>query len=138
MLQTIELTNIISHNRQEAREGAQRPITKTYYYVDYRQTLDAIKYRMYRIGKEVEGMIRPTEEKKEYFCPRCKSQWTLLEVLDNRGPQGFLCHKCQGLLQRDDNLVGDRTGHEKQSKLNSQLKPLLDLLPQIDDVFIPE
>ncbi|KAI9826366.1 MAG: hypothetical protein M1832_000283 [Thelocarpon impressellum] len=125
------------HNRQEAREGAQRPITKTYYFVDYRQTLDAIKYRMYRIGKEVEGMERPTEEKKDYSCPRCKSQWTQLEVLDNIGPMGFLCHKCGALLQRDENIAGDG-GHEKQSQLNSQLKPLLDLLPQIDDVFIPD
>ncbi|KAI9853017.1 MAG: hypothetical protein M1838_002796 [Thelocarpon superellum] len=126
------------HNRQEAREGTQRPITKTYYYVDYRQTLDAIKYRMYRVGKEVEGMIKPTEEKKDYFCPRCKAQWTALEVLDNIGPEGFLCHRCGGLLQRDESVAGDRGGHEKQSKLNSQLKPLLELLPQIDDVFIPE
>ncbi|KAI9796612.1 MAG: hypothetical protein M1833_006052 [Piccolia ochrophora] len=126
------------HNRQETREGMQRPISRTYYFVNFRQTIDAIKYRIYRVTKEVEGMIRPTEEKKDYFCPRCKSRWTQMEVLDNPGPFGFDCHKCGAPLEHDDEVAGDRGGHEKQSKLMSQLDPLLNLLRQIDEVLIPD
>ncbi len=116
----------------------QRPISRTYYYIDFRQTIDAIKYRIYRVTKEVESMIRPTDERKDYFCPRCKSRWTQMEVLDNAGPEGFYCHKCSALLERDDDTVADRGGHEMQSKLMKQLEPLLVLLPRIDEVVIPE
>lgn len=126
------------HNRQETREGMQRPISRTYYYIDFRQTLDAIKFRIYRVTKEVESLIRPTDERKDYFCPRCKSRWTQLEVLDYIGPEGFYCHKCDGPLDRDDESIGDRGGHEMQSKLMKQLEPLLVLLPRIDGVVIPD
>ena len=133
-----KLTAEDRHNRQETREGMQRPISRTYYYIDFRQTLDAIKFRIYRVTKEVESLIRPTDERKDYFCPRCKSRWTQLEVLDYIGPEGFYCHKCDGPLDRDDESIGDRGGHEMQSKLMKQLEPLLVLLPRIDGVVIPE
>ncbi|KAI9749333.1 MAG: hypothetical protein M1815_002583 [Lichina confinis] len=126
------------HNRQETREGMQRPISRTYYYIGFRQTIDAIKFRIYRVTKEVESLIRPTDERKDYFCPRCKSRWTQLEVLDYIGPEGFYCHKCDGPLDRDDETIGDRGGHEMQSKLMKQLEPLLVLLPRIDGVVIPD
>lgn len=116
----------------------QRPISKTYYYIDFRQTIDAIKYRIYRITKEVEALIRPTDERKDYFCPRCGSRWTQMEVLDNRGANGFNCHKCGSALDRDEENVGEGGGHELQSKLMKQLEPLLILLPRIDEVVIPE
>ncbi|KAI9884708.1 MAG: hypothetical protein M1823_003489 [Watsoniomyces obsoletus] len=126
------------HNRPEIREGMQRPISRTYYYIDFRQTIDAIKYRIYRVTKEVESMIRPTDERKDYFCQRCKSRWTQMEVLDNAGVDGFYCHKCGALLDRDDDTVADRGGHEMQSKLMKQLEPLLVLLPRIDEAVIPD
>lgn len=116
----------------------QRPINKTYYYIDFRQTIDAIKYRIYRVTKEVEGAIRPSDEKKDYFCPKCKSRWTQMEVLDNPGPNGFNCHKCGFTLERDEESAANKGVHEKQSRLMKQLEPLLALLPQIDGAFIPE
>ncbi len=82
-------------------------------------------------------MYKPSEEKKDYHCPRCKSQWTQLEVLDKFGPMGFLCHRCDGILERDERAAGDATGHEKQSKLMGQLEMLLKLLQQIDSEDIP-
>lgn len=83
-------------------------------------------------------MYKPSEEKKDYFCPRCRSQYTTLEVLDSVGPMGFLCHKCGAVLEeRDDRNAGISAGHEKQSKLASQLSQLLKLLQQIDSEDIP-
>ncbi len=126
-----------SHSRQETREGMQRPISKDYYYIDFHSTIDSIKYRVYRITQKVKEMYKPSEEKKDYYCPRCSARWTQLEVLDNVGPQGFLCHRCNGVLERDEESVGDKGGHERQSKLMSQLEGMLKLLQQIDSEIIP-
>ena len=83
-------------------------------------------------------MYKPSEEKKDYHCPRCRSQWTQLEVLDKIDMRGdFLCHRCDAILERDDVSAADMAGHERQSKLMAQLEKLLKLMPQIDSQTIP-
>ena len=125
-----------SHSRLETREGQQRPINKDYYYVDFHATIDAIKYRIFRLTQKVQDMYKPSEEKKDFYCPRCKARWTELEVVDKPCPMGFLCHRCDGLLEREPD-VGDSTGHAKQSRLMSQLDGLLKMLQQVDSEDIP-
>ena len=114
-----------------------RPINKDYYYIDFHATIDAIKYRVFFLTEEVKKLYKPTEEKKDYFCPQCKAQWTQLEVLDKVGPMGFECHRCGGPLEREELNAGDASGHEKQSRLMSQLEGLLAMLQQIDAEDIP-
>ena len=82
-------------------------------------------------------MYKPSEEKKDFHCPRCKAQWTELEVLDKVGPMGFECHRCGAVLEREEPDAGDSTGHAKQSKLMSQLDGLLKMLQQVDSEDIP-
>ena len=128
-----------SHSRQETREGQQRPINKDYYYIDFHATIDAIKYRIFHLTNQVKDLYKPSEEKKDYHCPRCLSQWTQLEVLDKVNPMTgeFVCHRCDGILERDDVSAADMAGHERQSKLMNQLERLLKLMPQIDSQAIP-
>ncbi|KAI2602430.1 hypothetical protein GGR54DRAFT_624391 [Hypoxylon sp. NC1633] len=127
---------LMIHYRSEVREGKEKPSPRTYYYIDYRQAIDAIKYRTFKLDKKVQGDAIPAQEKKEYFCTFCKSEWTMLEVLDNVGPHGFLCHRCGSLLNFDpDREAG---GHEVSTRLNSQLKFIIDVLPKLDTAAIPE
>lgn len=118
------------------REGQQRPTNRTYYYIDYRQAIDAIKWRVYTIDREVSSKASQTTEKKLYFCPRCGMDWNELDVLDLMGPQGFLCHKCKAILVQDPQRLAG--GHEESTRLNNQLKFITDLLPQLDSVHIPD
>lgn len=123
-------------NRPEMREGQMRPVTRIYYYIDYRQAVDAIKWRVYNITKDIQGTAVPASEKKEYFCNRCGSEWTQMEVLDSFGPEGFICHRCNGPLVHD--LERNSAGHEQSTRLNNQFKFVTDLLQQIDQVHIPD
>ncbi|CAK7264096.1 hypothetical protein SEPCBS57363_000897 [Sporothrix epigloea] len=127
---------LASHSRSELREGQQRPNNRTYYYVDYRQTIDAIKWRVYKIDKDLQGPVVPPSEKKEYFCDRCSAEWTQMEVLDNVGPAGFMCHRCGSVLRHGDG--GNSGGHERSTRMNNQFKFITDLLPKIDSVVIPD
>ncbi|KAL8952868.1 MAG: hypothetical protein Q9222_001226 [Ikaeria aurantiellina] len=83
-------------------------------------------------------MFKPLEDKKDYCCPRCKAQWTQLEVLDGAGPEGFVCHRCGGILEREEHAASDATGSEKQIKLAAQLSRVLKLLQEIDNTTIPK
>ncbi|KAL8991147.1 MAG: hypothetical protein Q9169_007935 [Polycauliona sp. 2 TL-2023] len=82
-------------------------------------------------------MFKPSEEKKDFYCPQCKAQWTLMETIDSSGPTGFLCHRCGHILEREEHTVGDATGSEKQVKLAAQLERVLKLLQEIDSTDIP-
>ena len=127
-----------SHSRPETREGQQRPINKDYYYVDYHATIDAIKYRVFHLTEEVKKLYKPSEEKKDYVCKNCEAQWTRFEVLDKFDPMlGFECHRCGNILDELQRAEGSETGHAKQSRLMSQLAPLLKILQQVDSEDIP-
>ncbi|KAG4414787.1 hypothetical protein IFR04_012059 [Cadophora malorum] len=125
------------HTRQESKEGQQRPMNRTYYFIDYRATIDAIKWRVYLLNKQVQGNTVPETERKEYFCLTCKSEWTQLEVLHKWDVEhGFRCQRCNGILKHDpDNNKG---GHEQSTKYHSQFRFITELLPKIDEVVIPE
>ena len=133
-------TNCYRAYRQETREGLQRPITRTYYYIDFRPTIDAIKYRLYKLTKSIEGTLAPATERKDYYCPQCGSRWTTLEAIDNIDPISglFRCHRCNHILNEDTQAGKTGAGHEKQSLLMSQLDGMLSLLRRIDDSFVPE
>ncbi|OTA67658.1 hypothetical protein K449DRAFT_388443 [Hypoxylon sp. EC38] len=126
-----------TYSRPELKPGKDKPTMRTYYYIDYRQAIDAIKYRTFLLDKKVQGDAVPQQEKKDYFCDYCKAEWTQLEVLDNMDPiRGFMCHRCGTILDYDpDRKAG---GHELSTRLNNQLKFILDVLPKLDNVAIPE
>lgn len=124
------------HTRPELREGNPRPSNRTWYYINYRHSIDAIKWRVYTIDKDVQGTTERTSEKKEYVCSFCKAEWSPLEVLDSHGPNGFLCHRCGHVLTFEaDRNAG---GHEQSTRLNDQFKFISELLQKIDNVHIPE
>lgn len=127
---------IAQHVRPEIKEGQAKPSNRTYYYIDYREAIDGIKWRAYTVDKAVQGNAVPAQEKKEYFCRRCKSEWTQMQVLDNVSASGFVCHKCDFVLEYDpDRQAG---GHEQSTRLNNQLKFITELLPRLDEVIIPD
>lgn len=45
---------IYRHTRLEPKENQQRPVNRTYYYVDFRATIDSVKYRMHKVVRDVE------------------------------------------------------------------------------------
>jgi transcription initiation factor TFIIE subunit alpha len=111
-------------------------MNRTYYYIDYRATIDAIKWKVYQMNLKVQGNTIPANERKEYFCTRCKSEWTQMEVLDAWCAEGFKCHKCSWLLTL--NTENNHGGHEQSTKYHAQFRFITDLLPKIDEVIIPE
>jgi transcription initiation factor TFIIE subunit alpha len=126
------------HSRAEVREAHQRPLNKTYYYIDFRQSIDAIKFRVHQVTKEAQKALGDSGEKKDWICPRCKSQYTELEVLDNVVADGFACHNCGETLGRIEES-GIRTGgQQKVSRLMNQLDGIIRLLQKIDEVFVPD
>jgi transcription initiation factor TFIIE subunit alpha len=119
-----------------------KAVNREYYYVDYRRAIDATKYRIHMLDERIKANAKPTQEKKEFYCPQCKAQWTTMEVLDHVDflgrESGFLCRTC------DHPLKSIHLTNESQSesddipaKFNRQFAALLKLMQDIDQVTIP-
>ncbi|PVI06372.1 hypothetical protein DM02DRAFT_609944 [Periconia macrospinosa] len=130
------------YSRQETREGAMKSINREYYYIDYRHAIDAVKYKIHKIDERIKKDAKPTAEKMEYACKRCKAQWTTMDVVDlvdDLGrDSGFLCKKCEFPLTEITNEEEEAADNDDTpAKFNKLFGPLLTLMQQIDHVTIP-
>ncbi|KAJ5155271.1 hypothetical protein N7492_008074 [Penicillium capsulatum] len=127
--------------RAEIRDGSTRPVNREYYYIPLHMVIDGIKYKISQLTSIIKAQYTPSQERKEYICLRCGSEWTELDVLSLVSEEGFECQNCGAILERTEDVKGengiDRTGHEKNSVLMAQLDKWLKLLKQIDSVEIP-
>ncbi|KAK3327670.1 transcription initiation factor TFIIE-like protein [Cercophora scortea] len=127
---------LIVHTRPEVQKDKARPINRIYYYIDYRQAIDAIKWRVYKTDKDMQVIAHPADETKEYTCPRCTAQWTQMEVLDSVSTAGFVCQRCGTILELSKER--EAPGHQQLSRMNNQFKFMTDMLQEVDKVVVPE
>ncbi|KAF2477569.1 uncharacterized protein BDR25DRAFT_299460 [Lindgomyces ingoldianus] len=129
--------------RQELRDGAMKAVNREYFYIDYRRAIDATKYKIHVLDERIKDNAKPTQEKKEFICPQCKSQWTAMELLDKIDPEGrasgFLCRTCDHPVDSIHNTesILEPENDDTPAKFNRQFGPLLKLMQQIDEVTIP-
>ena len=129
---------IVVHHRAELKVGSTRPIQKQYYFIPYRQMIDAVKYRTYEIIKTVQSAFESNKvEKKDFRCPRCKEQYALLDIMHVSSDAGFICPKCGAILQQSGGRDGG-AGGETLRKLNDQVSSISTLLKRIDEAFVPD
>ncbi|KAH7374267.1 hypothetical protein BKA66DRAFT_422897 [Pyrenochaeta sp. MPI-SDFR-AT-0127] len=132
-----------SYSLQVLREGATKQTSREYYYIDWRRAIDACKYRIHKIDETVKKDAKPTAEKAELKCPRCKSQYTMIQALDHPdldpGPEdsGFLCARCDFRLEEIDTGTQADDMDDTPAKFNKMFGPLLTLMEEIDKMKIP-
>jgi transcription initiation factor TFIIE subunit alpha len=126
------------------REGATKQTSREYYYIDYRRAIDACKYKIHKIDEHVKKNAKPTAEKAELKCTRCKSQYTTMDVLNSIDPEpssdssGFLCLRCgHSLDEIDAGGQADDMADDTPAKFNKLFSPLLTLMAEIDQMKIP-
>lgn len=127
------------HTQPEQRENQQRPVNRTYYYIDYRATIDAVKYRMHQVVKEVEKKMSKDADTKGYVCPRCNKRFTVLDAMsldvDDNGV--FVCDRCSYSVVDDDDSAEVKSSQERLGRLMSQTKKIVEFLKKIDEVVVP-
>jgi transcription initiation factor TFIIE subunit alpha len=86
-----------------------------------------------KLRKKVESLYALDETKrKDWVCPRCKSEYEELEVLDKINDQGFYCDRCGTTLIMNEAANRDRGSHEKIRRLNDQLARFDELIVRVD------
>lgn len=57
-LHVLNLLSAFSVQKQEARAPDQRAVPKTYYYIDYKQFVNVVKWKMYKMQTSVRDTLR--------------------------------------------------------------------------------
>ncbi|KAG0234817.1 hypothetical protein BGW41_000996 [Actinomortierella wolfii] len=124
--------------KQEARKPDQRPVPKTYYYVDYKSFVDVVKYKIHKMSKELDSHMSNKEvEHAGYRCPACHNKYAMVDVVSSFDGEKFLCPSDNYPLEEDK--VDDKDqGQELKTKLRENTKPIVDLLKLTDNIVIEQ
>ncbi|KAL1560753.1 transcription initiation factor IIE subunit alpha-like isoform X1 [Salvia divinorum] len=144
-------------SQQTGREGddKQKMHVHSYCCLDYAQIYDVVRYRLHRMKKKLKDELESKNTIQEYVCPNCGKRYTALDALQLVSPydEYFHCESCNGVLvaesdklaiqdlgDGDDNARKHRHDKIKDmlSKMEVQLKPLIDQLARVKDLPIPE
>ncbi|KAK9679469.1 hypothetical protein K7432_016253 [Basidiobolus ranarum] len=125
--------------KKESRRPEQRAVDKTYYYIDYKQLVDVVKWKMYKMRELVRTKMRSELDNKGYVCPMCGKTYSALEVQSLMDMTTFLfhCEICSNELRENDNADNVKTSEEFHSRLMEQSKPIIELLKLTDDLVMP-
>ncbi|KAH9866596.1 hypothetical protein J1614_008288 [Plenodomus biglobosus] len=132
-----------SFSQQVMREGATKQTSREYFYIDWARAFDAVKYRVHKIDAAVKKDAKPTTEKTELKCQRCKSQYTTMQALDHPDPDpgpddsGFICARCGFRLDEIDPEIQADTVDDRPAKFNKLFGPILTLMAEMDKLKVP-
>lgn len=123
----------------EPRKQDQRLVPKTYYYIDYKEFVDVVKWKMYKMQTIVRDNLRTESENKGYVCPNCDKQFSPLDVLSmvDMSDQLFHCDMCENILEENDNAENVKGSQQILTRLREQSQPIITLLKQTDSIVIP-
>ncbi|KAI9274580.1 hypothetical protein BDA99DRAFT_431771 [Phascolomyces articulosus] len=123
----------------EARKQDQRPVPKTYYYLDYKEFVDVVKWKMYKMQTNVRDNLRTESENKGYICPNCNRQYLPLEAVSlmDMSDGLFHCDVCASVLEENDNAESVQGSQKELTRLREQSQPIISLLKQTDSLTIP-
>ncbi|KAJ3373094.1 hypothetical protein GGF31_001081 [Allomyces arbusculus] len=128
-----------------AKKGATKPSLRNVYFLDYKQFLDVMKWKLYTMQQITKQKIEYNMDARGYECPECGRQYTILQAqsrlfsyVDARGETTFEfrceAHPETKLEERD---ADDTTGADELGRLSEQQRPLLDLIRQCDNIKLP-
>lgn len=119
--------------------GSNKQFTKSFYYIDYKQMIDIVKYRVFKMRKSYESQMKKDGQVQAYFCGACERIYSILEVQSMRDKETWLfrCERCTTELVEytDDRLKdGPQLVHKR---FMDQCSGLISLLKKSENVSVP-
>jgi len=133
-------TDTLSYTQHVMRQGANKASSREFFYIDWRRAVDAVKYKIYKIDESIKRDAKPTTEKAEFKCLRCKSTYTTMQALNmpdhNAGPDdsGFLCARCDFRLEEIDPDAQADDIDDTPAKFNKLFGPLIETMAQLEQM----
>ncbi|PVU91820.1 hypothetical protein BB559_003978 [Furculomyces boomerangus] len=129
-----------SQARMESRKSDQKPISRTYYHLDYKLFVDVVKWRMWKLQEIIKGRLEVERSRQGFICPNCKTEYSTMQVLSlvDFSTGLFKCELCSTVLEDNSASEVSLKSQEVLSQLMEQCRPVLDTLKQTDSLVLPQ
>ncbi|CAK9782119.1 hypothetical protein CC85DRAFT_285829 [Cutaneotrichosporon oleaginosum] len=112
-----------------------------YWYLDYREFSDVVKYRIAMMRKAIDAKMTSEVGKRGYLCPLCHKVYDPLDLahlFDSRA-NAFLCEADGAELIEDDPAMhGDENAsQDRMQRFNVATAPIRDALKSIEGARLP-
>lgn len=120
-------------------DGKQRKTPRAYWHIDYKLFVNVVKWKIYKIGKEIERMDNSKVAIMPYRCTGCHKEFSALDFafLEKTVDMVPLCDLCNREIEVDEEAANTNGMSEKFTLFMDQCKPIIELLKQIDEINIP-
>ncbi|GJE85312.1 TFIIE alpha subunit-domain-containing protein [Phanerochaete sordida] len=127
------------HRQNELKDGAQRSVGRQYYYIDYQQFCNVVKWRVAEMHRRIDSNLRNQLDNKGYICPQCGKLFSPLEVdkLIDFASGTFVCDICQGELVDNENAENVVGSQDRMQRFNRQMRFILEGLRKTEDMVLP-
>ncbi|KIP06485.1 hypothetical protein PHLGIDRAFT_13874 [Phlebiopsis gigantea 11061_1 CR5-6] len=127
------------HRQNELKEGAQRSVGRQYYYIDYQQFCNVVKWRVAEMRRRIDSTLRNELDNKGYICPQCHKSFSPLEVdrLIDFAAGTFNCDVCQAELVDNENAESVRGSQDRMQRFNRQMRFVREGLRKTEDMILP-
>eukprot|EP01103_Thecamoeba_quadrilineata_P010315 TRINITY_DN2188_c0_g1_i1.p1 TRINITY_DN2188_c0_g1~~TRINITY_DN2188_c0_g1_i1.p1 ORF type:complete len:414 (+),score=80.27 TRINITY_DN2188_c0_g1_i1:43-1284(+) len=128
---------IRSESRHEPKSTGGNSQQHMFWYIDYKQFIDVVKYRLCMMHRLIERELGQ-EKNMQFTCESCQIRYSALEsinLLDKKTGQ-LHCGKCSGELTDTSHDGGDRN-HVQRSQLTEQLRPISEQLKLTENLPLP-
>ncbi|KAH7344774.1 TFIIE alpha subunit-domain-containing protein [Rhizoctonia solani] len=119
-------------------ERAQRAVPRSYYWIDYENFCNVVKWRISAMRHAIEQQLRNELNNKGYICTQCQKTFTPLDVdrLFDFSRNAFLCDVCQGELTDNENAENVRGGKDRMQRFNTQTSHIVDALRKVESAVL--
>ncbi|KAJ2764671.1 hypothetical protein IWQ57_005078, partial [Coemansia nantahalensis] len=127
-------TDDLGENALYQRRGKQR-----YYYIDYKQFVDVVKWRMFRLQEQVRMKMDKEQQNLGYDCPSCERRFTVMDVVSLEDPvtHEFRCDYCSTVLVDHTSPELAQQSKKEFSRIMEQFRTIVDLLRKTDSITLP-
>ncbi|KAI0031345.1 hypothetical protein K488DRAFT_52231 [Vararia minispora EC-137] len=134
------LVQVYVHRQNELKDGAQRSIGKSYFYLDFKHFCDVVKWRVAEMRKIIDSRLRNELDNQGYICRQCKKEFSPLDVdkLIDYVQQIFVCDVCHGVVDNNEDDENVRGGRDRMQRFNDQMTEIREYLRKSEDMTMPK
>ncbi|KAI5455338.1 hypothetical protein NCC49_000152 [Naganishia albida] len=103
-------------------------VQRTYYYIDYHDFTDVVKYRLAVMRQKLEATLKVEVNQNDYLCPRCKKQFNQLDVASlvaltaSAGRFDLCCDVCGTEIMQKSKMSGAQQGEQAKDAVNARMQ----------------
>lgn len=127
------------HRQNELKEGAQRSVGRQYYYIDYQDFCNVVKWRIHRMHKIIDSSSRKVLDTKGYVCPQCGQSYSQLDALEllDQTTGFFICEVCHTEVVENQNTENEKGSNDRMQKFHHQMRFVRAGLQKSETMVLP-